>query len=66
MPVRKLLKKYAVAPERLVTDDLRSSSAAACIAGDAVPVSARGEGGKQPFALNPCGFRKNLLARVRH
>jgi putative transposase len=27
--MRKLLKKYAFAPERLVTDDLRSYSAAA-------------------------------------
>jgi putative transposase len=28
--MRKLLKKYAFAPERLVTDDLRSYGAAAC------------------------------------
>ena len=32
---------------------------------DAVPVSARSEGSKQPFALNPWGFRENLHARIR-
>jgi transposase-like protein len=35
--MRKLLKKYAFAPERLVTDDLRSYSAAGSRAWDRTP-----------------------------
>ena len=33
------------------------------IARDAVPISARREGGKQPFALIPCGFQDLCTAR---
>ena len=39
--MRKLLKKYAFAPERLVTDDLRSYGAAVLDLWDRTPARAR-------------------------
>ena len=65
--MRKLLKKYAFAPERLVTDDLRSyGAAAACIGardggtiGPKIPISRPDDGSARCNVSRALALRRN-------